>query len=34
MTDHELTWKAAPTVSAAIATRHSIRRFLLSLIHI
>ena len=28
MTDHELTWKAAPTVSAAIATRHSIRRFL------
>ncbi len=28
MKDHDSTWKAAPTVSAAITTRHSIRRFL------
>ena len=28
MKDHDSTWKAATTVSAAITTRHSIRRFL------
>ncbi|MEE3287291.1 MAG: nitroreductase [Pseudomonadota bacterium] len=28
MTDHDSTWEATPTVSAAITTRHSIRRFL------